>query len=273
MNLRASGRWWAAALAPLALVTTGCMMGADIGVREQAEWVQTYDWAPGGELSIDNVNGSIQVKSWDQPKIEVRAEKVARAGSSEKARAILATIEITATVRPGRINIETKLPVGTGGGMLSMLLGGAGSTQVKYEVKAPGGAIVGVQTQNGAVYVSGIHGGVRAETTNGGIDGDDLRGKVIARTTNGHVRVAVKAVAGDGIELKTVNGGISLTLPATARADVSARVVNGSIDLRDVSLEASGNVSRRRVDGRMNGGGPRVELETTNGGIKVNGTR
>jgi hypothetical protein len=37
-----------------------------------------------------------------------------------------------------------------------------------------------------------------------------------------------------------------------------------------LTLDAS-EQSRRRLDAKLNGGGPRIELETTNGGIKIVG--
>ena len=259
--------------ATLPLVLAGCMIGGDFGVREQADWTGTYTLAPGGELSMTNTNGVIEVRAWDQPKIEVRAEKIARAGTREKAREALAAIEITERVRPDAVEIETKLPQGGSGGILPMLLGGAGNFRVDYHVRAPADALVRLQTSNGKVSVIGIRGGTKAQATNGGVDGEDLGGHVVARTTNGYVRVGVREIKGDGVELRTTNGVIALKMPATAGADLSARVTNGAISLDDVTLEANGTTSRRRVEGRVNGGGPRVELETTNGSIRISGVR
>jgi DUF4097 and DUF4098 domain-containing protein YvlB len=69
--------------------------------------------------------------------------------------------------------------------------------------------------------------------------------------------------------VKSVNGGVSLTLPRDARADLTARCTNGGISVSGLDLEREGEQSRRRVAGKLNGGGARVNVETTNGGVRI----
>jgi hypothetical protein len=38
-----------------------------------------------------------------------------------------------------------------------------------------------------------------------------------------------------------------------------------------LAVESTGEKNRRRLEGRLNGGGSRVELATTNGGIHITG--
>jgi hypothetical protein len=58
-----------------------------------------------------------------------------------------------------------------------------------------------------------------------------------------------------------------LRLPGDAKADIR-RVSNGGIDAEGLPVDAT-EKSRRRFEGRMNGGGPRIEIEGTNGGIRI----
>ena len=70
--------------------------------------------------------------------------------------------------------------------------------------------------------------------------------------------------------LETVNGGISLEVPSNLSADLSAHVTNGGIHVDDVlKFEAVGQQTRRSVEGKLNGGGRRLEASTTNGGIRI----
>ena len=73
----------------------------------------------------------------------------------------------------------------------------------------------------------------------------------------------------DGVKLECTNGGIKLRLPSDAKATISARITNGGIETSGLTLDATGEQSRRRLDGRLNGGGPRIDLEGTNGGIRI----
>jgi hypothetical protein len=50
---------------------------------------------------------------------------------------------------------------------------------------------------------------------------------------------------------------------------VSAHCVNGGIVVSDLPFEKTGEGSRRKLDGAINGGGPALRLETVNGRIRV----
>jgi DUF4097 and DUF4098 domain-containing protein YvlB len=82
------------------------------------------------------------------------------------------------------------------------------------------------------------------------------------------------AVSGD-VRLTTVNGAVRLEVPSTADIDLDAATVNGgvSVDDRLKLSDVSGNRSSfgpsTSIRGRMNKGGPRVTLQTTNGGVRV----
>jgi hypothetical protein len=71
------------------------------------------------------------------------------------------------------------------------------------------------------------------------------------------------------VRATTTNGSVTLLLPETARADLSASCTNGGIDVSAVKVDAMGEQTRRRVEGRMNGGGTPIQLRTTNGRIRV----
>ncbi len=78
------------------------------------------------------------------------------------------------------------------------------------------------------------------------------------------------AVAAGGIRAETVNGSVDVTLPSGASADVRATCVNGRVGVEGLKIDGP-EPTRRRVEGRLNGGGPKVVLETTNGRIQLTG--
>ena len=114
-----------------------------------------------------------------------------------------------------------------------------------------------------------MSGKVKARTTNGSVTTRELTGAVDARTTNGSVNVDLASVKSDRIVLQTTNGSVTLRVPSDAKADVAASWTNGGISVSDdVKIDVSDR-SRRRFEGRMNGGGTPIELHTTNGGIRI----
>jgi putative adhesin len=256
----------AAFLLPTLIVTSA---GCDIamgGLKEKAtaEWRKTYELQPGGRLEISNVNGKIDVEPSTGNTVEIVAEKSASAASMDAAKQAVDRIEIQETASASSIRVETKIP--RGGGLFS-----GGNQSVHYTVRVPAGADVKFSTINGGIELTGLKGRINAETTNGGVKAHDVSGSLDASTTNGGVEVELSQVPEDGVKLGCTNGGITLRLPSDSKATISARVTNGGIDTSGVQIEPTGENNRRRLDGRMNGGGPRIDIEGTNGGIRISG--
>jgi hypothetical protein len=254
-----------AAAVPLLLVSLVALQGcdvvtADLKHSETAEWRKSYELAPGGRVEISNVNGKIQVTPSAGNTVEVVAQKTAKAATAEAAKEVLDKVEIREEVSPSSISIATKLP--RGGGWFG------GGTQVKYVVRVPAGAEVKFTTVNGGVDVSGLAGRITAETTNGGVVARDISGPIEASTTNGGVDVELTKLAEGGAKLECTNGGLKLALPSDAKATISASVTNGGIDASGLTIDATQS-SRRRLEGKMNGGGAPVHIEGTNGGIRI----
>ena len=253
---------------PVLIVASAAATGCDLAMvhyteKETAEWRKTYELKPGGRLEISNINGKIDVEPSTGNTVEIVAEKTARAGSTEAAKEALGRIEIKETASPTDVRLETQVQRQAGG-----LLGRA-SQEVHYIVKVPALLEVRLSTVNGGIELTGLKGRITAEATNGGIKAHEVSGSIDATTTNGGVEVELAQVAESGVKLGCTNGGIELRLPSDARATISARVTNGGINTDGVKIETVGESTRRRLDGRMNGGGPRIDLEGTNGGIRI----
>lgn len=243
-----------------AFLAAGCAMAGPLSGRASDIWTRNYPLAEGGEVEIVNGNGRVEIEGVEGAIVEIRAERIARGTTDEAAQQILPRISIREDVKPERVSVRTE---GVGGIMI------AAGYEVRYFVKAPRTAKVRVTNTNGAIALTSLSGNVVARTTNGGVNGKDLSGGIEARSTNGRVTVDVASLSDGRIQLQTTNGGVTLTLPDTAKADLSASCTNGGIDVSGVKVEPSGEQSRRRLEGRINGGGTPIELRTTNGGIRV----
>jgi hypothetical protein len=245
-----------------AAASAGCdIVTADFKTKETAEWRKTYQLQPGGRVEVTNVNGRIDVEPSQGNSVEVIAQKSARGATSEAAKQALDRIQITEDASPAGIRIETKLQR-TGG------LFNHGGLEVSYTVRVPAGAEVRFSTVNGGIDLAGLTGRIKAETTNGGIKARDVTGAIDASTTNGGVDVELAQLAEGGAKLGCTNGGIKLHLPSDSKATISASIVNGGITTNGLQLETTES-TRRRLEGRLNGGGARIELEGTNGGIRI----
>jgi DUF4097 and DUF4098 domain-containing protein YvlB len=148
---------------------------------------------------------------------------------------------------------------------------GRASLEVHYHVLVPPSAEVNVVTTNGAVSVGSLTGAVRASSTNGSVTGASLSGKVDFTTVNGSIHVDLSGVAAAGISLKSVNGSVELKVPQQARASVSAKCVNGRVAVTGLPVAAAEQRRQRAFQAQLNGGGPSIEVETTNGVVRIDG--
>jgi DUF4097 and DUF4098 domain-containing protein YvlB len=223
-------------------------------------WTRNYDVAARGQFEVVNTNGLVEVLQGTGSKVEVSAEKIAKASSDEAAKDLLRKIEIIETVKPDSVRLETKTPKTFG----------SGGAEVKYTIKVPAGLRVRAGTTNGGIKLTGISNDVEASTTNGGVNGEDLSGTIDASTTNGGVHLALAKLGSGGLKAETTNGGVSVSIPSDTKATVSAHVTNGGLGVSNLNLVAT-EQNRRHLEGTLNGGGPSIELGTTNGGISLTG--
>ena len=254
----------ALAVALLAIATAACdIVTADLRSQESTTWQKSYPLDATGRLEIGNVNGKIRVEPSGGNTVDVTATKKARGATPEQAKASLDRASIVETVSPGSVKLETKIARTTG------ITLNRGNLQVEYFVKVPAGAEVRLTTVNGGIEIFGLKGRIFAETTNGGVEARDLTGQLQASTTNGGLDIDMAAVPEGGVKLECTNGGIRVRLPRDAKATISASITNGGISPGDLPIDVTGDNNRRRLEGRMNGGGPRVQIEGTNGGITL----
>lgn len=229
--------------------------------KAQDEWTRTYTVAPTGRLELININGKITAEASDGGAIEIKAERKAKAASDDAARELLGKIEMREEVGADRVRVEVRAP----------RLNGMSGHEIQWTIKVPRGVAVDLRTTNGGVRMVGLKGDIRARSVNGGISAAGLQATGLdASVTNGGVDIELASVITEGtFDLEAVNGGVSLTLPADSKADISGRCVNGGVSVIELPVDIVGEQTRRRIDGKLNGGGAKISLETVNGGVKI----
>lgn len=260
---------------PLALAVSWATAACDVQVgqdgdfslgvasgRAQDTWSRSYTLPAGGRFELINVNGRILAEPSSGETIEVSAERIAKASSDEAAREMLGKVEMREETGASQVRVEVRSP-------RTFSVGGM---EVRWTVKVPRGAILDLRNTNGKIELTGLTGEVHARTVNGGVEGRGLSVQTLeASTVNGGLDVEItQPLAGEGkVSLESVNGGVTLALPAASRASIVARVTNGGIDTGGLELQQTGEQSRRRLEGTLNGGGTAVTIQTTNGGVHL----
>lgn len=148
--------------------------------------------------------------------------------------------------------------------------------KVNGEIKArtSGGSVtvadvegnVEVKTSGGSIQVGNVAGNVAASTSGGGIKLGAVTGEVKGSTSGGSISAELAAQIAQPLDLSTSGGGIKLAVPGDFKADLDARTSGGNVDCE---LPIQGTIKRNSINGKVNGGGPKVTLHTSGGSIKV----
>ena len=226
---------------------------------------QTYPLAADGRVSLQNVNGSIEIETWDRNEVRVEAFKKARS------RRHLERLRIEIESDSDRLEIRTRYSKRRSFfSFLDFFRGSKG--QVRYVLKVPENArLDAIRTVNGRVTITGTGGFVEATSVNGSTSLYKASGPFRISAVNGGVVAEVASLENvDSIHLKSVNGGVRLTLPGDASASIHATSINGGIrsDFRSQSR------SRRRFLGRrwsatLGSGDTDISITTVNGGVRI----
>ena len=251
--------------------------------RYQDNFNHSYQLKPGGRLSVENFNGAVEVFGWDKDTVEVSGTKYAN--SEDLLRSIRVDIQAT----PDAVRIRTEKPAmrGNYGARFTIHvprkceLERIGSSNGSIRVEDVD-ATARLRTSNGSVRASRLGGSLDAQTTNGSIEIREISGSSIVRTSNGAIRAedlrgSVQASTSNGgitvaldeprdVRASTTNGAITVRMPESAGAQLQASTSNSSISS---DFDVRGRITKHRVNGTIGSGGPLLDLETSNGSIRL----
>lgn len=191
-----------------------------------------------GSQSISGIRGPVEAATGSG------AITLRRIGSAVRATTGSGAIELEAI--GGDLKASTGSGSIRGAGIAGAVEVSTGSGSVRIEQTAPGD--VDVRTGSGGVELAGIRGAARV------------------RTGSGSIR-AEGTPTGDW-SLHTSSGGVTVRLPGELGFELRARSSSGAIEsAHPVTVE--GRVSRRELFGKVRGGGPRIDLSTASGSIRI----
>lgn len=246
-----------AAVSAALLFLTACDWSdmADLGgsAKYTEDFHHSYPLKAGGRLSIENLNGSIEISSWNENSVQIDGTKYAPTVEMRDA------IRIDISAQPDSIQIRTVRPSESRGNVgaryfikvprqtqLERIVstnGGIRVTEVEggARIKTSNGAVraeslrgsLDVQTSNGSIEIRGQEGATVLRTSNGRIRAEDIRGAFEAATSNGGINAQIAgSEPGRPIRVETSNGGVDLAVDREIQNDVRVSTSNGGIVLR-----------------------------------------
>lgn len=235
-------------------------MTAVAGVDETENF--SFDVNAGARVSVENINGDIEVVGSSGKQVQVVAHKTA--GKQE----YLDELEIVVDANEDYVRIETRHPDSSGGWFN---WGNDNNGSVSYELLVPSDVdLDSIETVNGDITIESVDAEVKAATVNGTIEVSGANADVNLETVNGSIKAVFDELgSGQRVKADTVNGKITIYLPAKASARVVAETVNGSIDADDFGLKVEKGFVGRDLDGEIGDGDAKVSLDAVNGSIRI----
>jgi DUF4097 and DUF4098 domain-containing protein YvlB len=206
---------------------------------------------------------------------------------------------------PARYNLEVR----TSGGAIELAdIGGTVDAQTSGGSITTGrlGADSTLDTSGGAIRVDGANGTLEAHTSGGSIDIGETTGRVEAHSSGGSIKIGpsggnvVAKTSGGGIRIEgaagsvdahtsggsihasltrqptrdsslvTSGGSVTVVLSRGIGAELDAEASGGSVS-SDVPITVQGTMEEGELRGKINGGGPKLVVRASGGGVRVRG--
>jgi hypothetical protein len=236
-------------------------------VQEKAfEW--SGELTKGQRVIVRSLHGNIRVEPSTGKTLDIVANKVWRRGRPE-------TVKIEATrINEGRdVLVCARWPGTTTCAESEYSHSSDGEVDandigVEFTIMLPAGTNAALHTTLGDITVNGASGDLRATTTLGRIRLETSASVYRAETTTGDVRVQMAKLPAKEGRYAAVTGGVSVTLPDGINANIDARTALGAVTT-DFAIAIEGEFSSKQVRGTIGKGGPRLVLESVNGGVRI----
>ena len=231
------------------------------GGRAEDESTTTYPLSKGGRLEIEAAFSDVDLVKSATAAVEVRARRRVRAKTDAEAQELLKQQYSTVEAASDRVSIKSVRPEGVEAFRRRV--------RVDYTVSVPAGSIVTIKNENGAVTLTDVDGRFNLDMTNGRVHVRKLSGGFEAKTVNATVILEVVSLTSD-LRITAVNGHALVGLPQKLNATIDASAINGNVIVRQGFDVESTTKDGQRLSGRIGtGAGPRIELHTTNGNVRI----
>jgi DUF4097 and DUF4098 domain-containing protein YvlB len=282
------------------LVAPGCVdiVGSDLGRARYVEREEKHFPVAGKpDVVVSTFDGSIEIRPWDKPDVQVVVEKRGRDKED------VAAIDVQASQNGNRVEVTVSEPKHLGGFNIHF-----GNRSAKLIISLPASSDVTAKSGDGSIDIEQVAGRVQLRSGDGSIRGRSLAGDVDAHTGDGSIKLdgvkgtlnvdtgdgsitldgmltTVRARSGDGSvtihagpgstanadwDITTGDGSVTLALPDGFGAELDAHTGDGGIRMEDITLSnVTGKIGRNTLRGRLGSGGRNVRLRTGDGSITL----
>ena len=253
------------------------------GVNKVIE--KTYNVNPDGRLTVNADIGRVDIQTHTQDSVEIIITKKSKRPSNRRLQKVLADFKVTFDVTRSDVSITGAFQRGKTYWRWHPLFN-LRHLDIHFLVTVPQRYNVDLNTQSGNISTDGLTGAVQAETGEGNMRFNGIKGPVSGKSGAGNITLAncqgtvdVKTSVGNihaevptqpqhqwTLRTSTGTGNITATLNSNIAVDIDARIDVGNLS---TDFRVQGNVTRSRLLGTINGGGPLLKFRTFVGDIAL----
>jgi len=261
--------------------------GGNVEERDQLKGDYSVD-TKGGNVKLEEIAGNVEIESGGG---NIRGEtidgnaKIKTGGGSVTIKTTTGEADVSSGGGSLRMDkVGKRLTMSTGGGSVNVGDVGDGA-----DIHTGGGSIhVGkvqktlkLSTGGGSVEVRGASGDITVRTGGGSVLMEDITGALAVKTGGGDISVELTPSGTGGSEIYSGGGDIRFYIPQDAKANIEA-----TLNLKHgwgnrwrhykITSDFKAGKNEQDEDGEsmfafyvLNGGGTKIEIETTNGNIDI----
>jgi DUF4097 and DUF4098 domain-containing protein YvlB len=125
-----------------------------------------------------------------------------------------------------------------------------------------------IRTTSGSIRIRSAKGRIRARDAGGNIEIFDASDAIDAETTSGKIDVSFLAAPKADSRLDVAGGDINVAAPSSAGFELDAQSQGGNVE-SELPVAFHGRTRDGRLQGEINGGGPRLFMHCTSGDIRM----
>ncbi|MCA1817703.1 MAG: hypothetical protein LC746_15170 [Acidobacteria bacterium] len=229
----------------------------DAEFTERDEFRQSYTLAPGAQVRLSGLNGSVDVETSAGSAAEVYVVRSARTREDLDYHKVV--VEQTASglvVRGERDNDHG-------------WRGERHDVRQRVWVKIPRSVELTASGINGRATVGEIDGAVHLSGINGAVEVARARGYTDIDGVNGRVTMTIADLGERGVRVSGVNGHVELRFADAVNADLSVSGVNGAVNADLPGVTMIGNATRTNFRARVGAGGTPITVSGVNGSVRL----
>lgn len=257
--------------ATAAVVALGSLASTALG----QDFNRSYRVPAGGQISVRNVSGDVEVTGHDGDQVTVVGHKEGRDRE---------VVEVEDLSGAGNVDIRAKYPRNCNNCEAS----------IRFEVRVPRSTrftfnpissasgnikVTGVtgslkvNTASGDVLISGVSGDVHASTASGEMSVREVAGTVNASTASGNVDVEIARLEGaENMKFSSASGDVNVRMPSSLDAEVSMSTASGQIKTNfPLEVKESQYGSGSKAQGRLGSGARILRISTASGNVSLMG--